>query len=137
MKKFVIPFLVACFLMTSCDKSENIYVVNPVQTVYLDAYRNNWVPDPNTSYIYASFKMPEITNTIIQNGIVVAYYIDGQYDNMLPYLLPYLDQNTNLLYYENLRFDMRAGEITFIIEDSDFNRPNPPSHMKFKVSIVG
>ena len=81
--------------------------------------------------------MPEITNKVIENGIVVAYFIDNSgRDNMLPYLLPYFDQNINDYYYENVRFDISRGEITFIIEDSDFEHANIPNLMKFKVSIV-
>ena len=68
---------------------------------------------------------------------MVAYFIDADgRDNMLPYLLPYYDNNIGDYYYENVRFDVSRGEITFIIEDSDFNHANIPSHMSFKVATA-
>jgi hypothetical protein len=74
---------------------------------------------------------------VIEDGIVVAYYIDGDgRDNMLPYLLPYRDDSTDELYYENVRFDMSQGKITFIIEDSDFYHATVNHLMKFKVSVA-
>ncbi len=140
MRKVILALLVATScLMTSCIKEEDVHIHNYgiVKTFYIDVYSNHWVDRSELSYIYASFSAPEITKAVIENGIVVAYYIDADgRDNMLPYLLPYYDNNIDDYYYENVRFDISQGEITFIIQDSDFNHANKPSYMKFKVSIA-
>lgn len=138
MKKLILALLLGTCFITSCTKEETFYVYHSnVKSYYIDVRANHWVDDPGLTYIYASFNMPEITNKVIEDGIVVAYFIDNSgRDNMLPYLLPYFDQNINDYYYENVRFDISRGEITFIIEDSDFKHANIPNLMKFKVSIV-
>lgn len=140
MRKIIIALLIAIpCLMTSCIKEEDVHIHNYgiVKTFYIDVYSNHWVDRNDLPYIYASFSAPEITKEVIDNGIVVAYFIDADgRDNMLPYLLPYYDENINDYYYENIRFDVSRGEITFIIEDSDFDHANIPSHMRFKVATA-
>lgn len=138
MRKFILALAVLPFLMAGCGKETIVHVHQGcVESFYIDVYPNHWVDDYDLPYIYASFSAPEITPDVIEDGIVVAYYIDGDgRDNMLPYLLPYRDGNTDYLYYENVRFDMSPGEITFIIEDSDFEHANVVSPMKFKVSVA-
>lgn len=139
MKKIFLALLVASScLLSSCVKENIIFVESDsVKSFYIDAYRNHWIDNPDLTYIYATFAAPEITEKVIQNGIIVAYYIDNdERDNMLPYLLPYYDEHIQDFYYENVRFDVSAGEITFIIEDSDFNHANIPNKMKFKVAIA-
>ncbi|MBR5832254.1 MAG: hypothetical protein IKY79_06525 [Bacteroidales bacterium] len=140
MRKIIIALFIAipCF-MTSCIKEEDVHIHNYgiVKTFYIDVYSNHWVDRNDLPYIYASFSAPEITKEVIENGIVVAYFIDADgRDNMLPYLLPYYDDNIGDYYYENVRFDVSRGKITFIIEDSDFNHANIPSHMSFKVATA-
>lgn len=140
MRKIIIALFIAIpCLMTSCIKEEDVHIHNYgiVKTFYIDVYSNHWVDRNDLPYIYASFSAPEITKEVIENGIVVAYFIDAdERDNMLPYLLPYYDNNIGDYYYENVRFDVSRGEITFIIEDSDFNHANIPSHMSFKVATA-
>lgn len=140
MRKIIIALFIAIpCLMTSCIKEEDVHIHNYgiVKTFYIDVYSNHWVDRNDLSYIYASFSAPEITKEVIENGIVVAYFIDADgRDNMLPYLLPYYDENIRDYYYENVRFDVSRGEITFIIEDSDCNHANIPSHMSFKVATA-
>ena len=138
MRKFILALAVLPFLMTGCTKETIVHVHQGcVESFYIDVYPNHWVDDYGLPYIYATFSAPEITPNVIEDGIVVAYYIDENgRDNMLPYLLPYRDGNTDNLYYENVRFDMSPGEITFIIEDSDFEHASVMSAMKFKVSVA-
>lgn len=139
MKKVFLALSIISCLMTSCIKEEVTHVHNysSIESFYVDVYPQDWVDQSNLTYIYATFRAPKITKAVIDNGIIVAYYIDADgRDNMLPYLLPYYDMNINDYYYENIRFDVSEGEITFIIQDSDFNPANIPQHMKFKVSIA-
>lgn len=138
MRKFILVLAVLPFLLAGCTKETIVHVHQGcVESFYIDVEPRHWVDDPGLTYIYATFVAPEITADVINNGIVVAYYIDGDgRDNMLPYLLPYRDGNTDYLYYENVRFDMSPGEITFIIEDSDFEHASVVSPMKFKVSVA-
>ena len=138
MRKFILALAVLPFLLAGCTKETIVHVHQGcVESFYIDVYPNHWVDHYGLSYIYASFSAPEITTGVIEDGIVVAYYIDGDgRDNMLPYLLPYRDGRTGNLYYENVRFDISPGEITFIIQDSDFEHASVMSPMKFKVSVA-
>jgi hypothetical protein len=138
MRKFILALAVLPFLLAGCTKETIVHVHQGcVESFYIDVYPNHWVDDPGLTYIYATFVAPEITTGVIEDGIVVAYYIDGDgRDNMLPYLLPYRDDSTDELYYENVRFDMSQGKITFIIEDSDFYHATVNHLMKFKVSVA-
>ena len=139
MRKFILALAVLPFLLAGCTKETIVQHVYQgcVESFYIDVYPNHWVDDPGLTYIYATFVAPEITTGVIEDGIVVAYYIDGDgRDNMLPYLLPYRDDSTDELYYENVRFDMSQGKITFIIEDSDFYHATVNHLMKFKVSVA-
>ena len=138
MRKFILALAVLPFLMSGCTKETIVHVHQGcVESFYIDVYPRDWVDDPNCTYIYAPFSTNKINSDVINNGIVVVYYIDESgRDNMLPYLLPLRDNNTNELYYENLRFDMSPGKITFIIEDSDFYHATVSRPMKFKVSVA-
>lgn len=139
MRKFILALAVLPFLLAGCTKETIVQHVYQgcVESFYIDVEPRHWVDNPGLTYIYATFVAPEITADVINNGIVVAYYIDGDgRDNMLPYLLPYRDGNTGSLYYENVRFDMSQGQITFIIQDSDFYPATVNHLMKFKVSVA-
>ena len=141
-----IMVLVSCEREHYCDCNNNNVPSNTValSTFYIDVKPEDWaavpVPPPIEAeyddaekYVYASFEAPEITENVIENGLVISYFVDGEYDNQLPYVYP-VPLLTDTI-YENMRFDYKKGVITFIIEDSDMRFAIPTNERKFKVCV--
>ncbi|MBO5974698.1 MAG: hypothetical protein J6P95_03140 [Paludibacteraceae bacterium] len=115
-----------------------------LSTFYIDVKPQDWSKfDGIEKYVFAPFDAPEITENVIKNGLVVSYFVDGDYDNydnydnyyynQLPYVYP-VPLLTDTI-YENMRFDYKKGVITFIIEDSDMEFAIPTNERKFKVCV--
>lgn len=127
MKKLILPLLASMFLLAGC--SEKARVV----TSYYTVHPGQWNPktvlyDDGTydiDYYYASFENVDIDREVIDNGVVIAYYLDKEgHDNMLPYTLYFkLDdgQGGSVFYQERIEFDIEHKVITFKIKDNDFN----------------
>lgn len=105
------------------------YIVNP----------NDWVTEDGVGYYYASFNNQDITQAVEDNGAVVAYvWSDGRW-NLLPYVFPYYSAAEDATWGENIRFDWKKGEVTFIIQDLDGGLPEGMENigqMIFKVCIL-
>jgi hypothetical protein len=132
MKKLLLIGLVA-FLLPACTvNGPDTYVV--AETFYIIVSPvGDWKTrnSDNDFYIYAEKNLPAITRNVIENGVVMAYYLDD-YDNLLPYIRSY---DTGL--FEVIRYDIQEGKITFIIESNDQNLPPPvTSQMEFKVVVL-
>lgn len=150
-----IMVLVSCEREHYCDCNNNNVPSNTValSTFYIDVEPEDWAAEPvpppieaeyddAEKYVSASFEAPEITENVINNGLVVAYFVDGkyvgedyvEYDNQLPYVFPVVTSTSDTI-YENMRFDYTRGEITFIIEDSDMGFTFPNNDRTFKVCV--
>lgn len=145
MKKLILPLLASLFLFAGCTEKARIY------TSYYTVEPNQWhqaitTYDDGTydvNYYYASFANIDIDRNVINDGVVLAYYLDNDgRDNLLPYTL-YLkgtDNNGNTVYYqERIEFDITEEVITFKIKDSDYNTTQSMQNigrMKFKVSAI-
>ncbi len=118
-----------------------------LSTFYIPVAPEEWkVCDDVEKYVFASFNAPEITENVINNGLVVAYFVDRkyvgedyedyvEYDNQLPYVFPVVTSTSDTI-YENMRFDYNTrGDITFIIEDSDMGFAIPTNERIFKVCV--
>ena len=129
--------LVACEVDNcDCNNSCPNIPTNTValSTFYIPVAPEKWeVCDDVEKYVFASFDAPEITENVIENGLVVSYFVDGEYDNQLPYVYP-VPLLTDTI-YENMRFDYKKGVITFIIEDSDMGFAIPTNEREFKVCV--
>lgn len=131
-----IMVLVSCEREYYCDCNNNNVPSNTValSTFYIDIKPEDWAEyDDEEKYVYASFEAPEITENVIENGLVISYFVDGEYDNQLPYVYP-VPLLTDTI-YENMRFDYKKGVITFIIEDSDMGFAIPTNEREFKVCV--
>lgn len=153
MKKFLFPLLAVMVMAfaTSCENDDPVVIVdgggqgnvnNPsltIKTYYFDVYANDWCANSAAGYYYCECSLPALSEDVINSGLVMAYLIDADgYDNPLPYLLPRYNATTDSYYWENVRYDICNGKVTFIIQDSDFytgamDFENP---YKFKVCIV-
>lgn len=132
-----IMVLVSCEREHYCDCNNNNVPSNTValSTFYINVKPEDWAEyDDAEKYVYASFEAPEITENVINNGLVVAYFVDGKYDNQLPYVFPVVTSTSDTI-YENMRFDYTKEKITFIIEDSDMRFAIPTNEREFKVCV--
>ncbi|MBQ9416969.1 MAG: hypothetical protein IJU19_00100 [Bacteroidales bacterium] len=90
-----------------------------------NGYYGDWTALADGSLI-CSVQWDELDEDVVDFGSVNAYYLDGSRQHPLPYIIPvaYTETDTNgqpYDYYvgENLRFDFKYGEITFILQDLD------------------
>ena len=142
MKKFILPMLAAFLLLTGCGEKARVitsyYKVQPNQ--WEQAYTLNDDGTYTVNYYYSTWENIDITPEVMDNGVVLAYYIDNDgRDNQLPYTLYFLDDN-GVPYQERIEFDIEAGKITFKIKDTDFNTAISMQNigtMNFKVSAIG
>ncbi len=141
---FTSVMLTTLLLLTGCTRNvteENHYHENGA-TVFVDyvtAYKEDWsiygTPGVMGCYMYQTFKFPEITKSVLDNGFVLAFLIDDSTvdgrDNILPFILPYNGGVT-----ENIRYDYEEGKLTIIIESTDFMTYSRTGSLIFKVCIL-
>lgn len=137
-KKMLLP-LVAClaFAFNGCTREPAALI----ETYYVTVDPGAWSRNADMGYLFYECSLPAITQNVIQNGATFAYYIDDYgYDNLLPFLMPYYETDADGnegLYWENLRYDLAPGKITFIIQESDrYVDIQVASTKKYKVSIM-
>lgn len=111
-----------------------------VMNTHYDLVRpSDWrlVHSADETYYFATRSFPEVNNNVIQRGAVLCYLIENGRDNILPYLRPWGFNSFNEPYFQNVRFDVERGRITFIVEASDFELPEEITwSMEFKVVIM-
>ena len=94
-------------------------------------------------YLYAEIDNINITDNVINNGVVLGYIlytynIEEELNswNALPYLLTYRT-NTGETIAENIRLEYEKGKIVFVIEDLDGTMPDPVGGpLIFKVAVI-
>ena len=111
-----------------------------MDTYYYTVRPNEWRSESGSdgTYFFYSYRLPKITANVIENGVVLCYFIDDSgRDNLLPYLRPCGFNGFGEPFSQNIRFDVEKGYVTFIIEASDFDFPyDPTGNMKFKVVVI-
>lgn len=119
-----------------------------METMEVTITAGDWVTTDAVSYYFATVRWDELDPDVVDYGTVNAYLIENGRQNLLPYVYP-IDYSTydefdniidEIIVPENLRFDYRYGEITFIIQDLDGKAPEgmaniPP--MTFRVVAIG
>lgn len=140
MKKGVFRLLFAAmmlttFALTGCIKEQ--YFGSDVKAYYVTARANSWQlfgePGVQGCYIYQTFDFPEITERVVADGFVTAFFCGKNGETQLPYIIPY-DEGYGLT--ENIYCDYTRGSLTFIIEASDFSAAPRIADIKFKVVVV-
>lgn len=146
-------------MLSSCTKryvteeyiTEEYYVTQgaTLVPVKLCAKANNWQINGTEGiqgcYMFQTFQMPEIDQSVIDAGAVLAYqveYLDNGAPrlNQMPFLLPYDGEYGAV--YENIRYDTeydekaKTGYLTIIIESSDFMAYPRTGDMDFKITVV-
>lgn len=133
--------LAAFVMLTGCGEKARVitsyYTVNPSQ--WEAAVTLNADNTYTTDYYYSEWENIDIDEEVIMNGVVMAYYIDGNgRDNILPYTL-YFTNDNGVHYQERIEYDIEQGRVTFKIKDTDFNTAQSMANigtMKFKVSVI-
>lgn len=146
-------------MLSSCTKryvteeyvTEEYYVTQGATLipVKLRAMANKWQINGTEGiqgcYMFQTFEMPEIDESVIDAGAVLAYqveYLDNGAArlNQMPFLLPY-DGDYGTV-YENIRYDTeydekaKTGYLTIIIESTDYMAYPRTGDMDFKITVV-
>ena len=133
--------ILAAIALVSCE--EEASYGTQMNTYYFDVFPNQWKVNGNFGspeyYCFEERRLSALTPSVIENGAVLVYVIFGNYTHQLPYIEPSYDYGYDNGYYSKIiRYDLQAGRIGFIVEDSDFETPLPPYREKvtFKVVII-
>ncbi len=134
LRKLVLPVLAAVMMAFVGCTPEPAAIID---TYYVTVEPGEWSKNADMGYYFHETQLPAITNHVIDNGAVFCYYIDNYgYDNLMPYVYPYTDDNGDL-FWQNIRYDLTTGQITFIIQESDmYTGGAVNSRMKFKVNVM-
>lgn len=149
MKKAILPIMAAialAFTFSSCEHQS-------MRATEVTIMPGEWVTNSNVNYYYATVRWDELDADVVDYGIVNAYLVNtltGVQD-MLPLVTPMTYFNVDfdgdgIVDYstyttpENIRFDIRYGEITFIIQDQDGGMPldmDKTQPMTFRIVAIG
>ena len=139
MKKAVIALVSCMFLLCGCS-FERYEMGSDINVSYYTVGYNKWTKEstgPNTWQYYYSIKNKDITNDVMDNGAVLAYFIDEAYgsDTPLPYTFTVSDTHHNVM-TQNIRYEVKSGYITFIVEWSDGGEYDILDDYEFKVCVI-
>jgi len=144
MKRLIFITLVAASLFsTSCTKE---YVTNVVggnadmRTVDFNVLTNDWVeygtPGEQGYGYYVDLTFPEITNNVIQNGMVTLYMKRGDTWTSIPFNYFYRSTDVVPVNYEGgFFYSMQQGLFSIDYYESDHYTLNPGSQT-FRLVIV-
>lgn len=137
--KRLLFFLSMVSLMTSCTfvGTDTTQVVN-LSTWSQDWHANMDVANNIPLYYSRTFSMPEITSSVLEQGMVQAYVVfDGGVQQVLPFVQHFQQtQNLNVWNWtRTIDYRISAGELTVFVTNSDFVADAPPA-MNFKVVIL-
>ncbi|MDO5665662.1 MAG: hypothetical protein Q4G63_10460 [Bacteroidia bacterium] len=157
MKKNVFISLLAVILLlgvtfgtTSCS-SDNDIVANTKYEVFnnIKVSKDQWKWNENEKKYQAIVALPELTKSIYENGVQLAYLFIGQpgkdeTQRMLPYVYTYYikDANGNVIdkYTETISCDFQLGSpstVAFFIQGSDLKRDDAYlNDYYFKVAFI-
>jgi len=143
MKKFfTLAMMLTAVLFSGCIKDvtevhEDYYVGSTVKSYYITAKMGNWQvygePGKEGCYMFQTFEFPEITETVMDQGFVTAFYCGKYGDTQLPYILPY-DEGFGVI--ENIYCDYTQGSFSVMIESSDFSIVPRNADIQIKVVVV-
>ena len=162
MKKTIFAIIGAAIavVISGCQKEPQTTVIHTTDTVYRTIERivetdgfdlkvhyytvqpSQWLSSENIDYLYASFEDSDITRDVVENGCVIAYYVDAdERDNPMPCeIYRSWDNNGTTVYYaETFTFDVEQGIITFKFQTSDFDNETSISqygNLVFKVCVL-
>lgn len=142
MKKALIALVSCMFLLCGCS-FERYEMGSDINVSYYTVGYNKWTKEstgPNTWQYYYSIKNKDITNDVMDNGAVLAYFVDEAYgaDTPLPYSFTVtVDQpHSSIVLTQSIRYEIKSGYITFIVEWSDGGEYDILENYEFKVCVI-
>ena len=85
-------------------------------------------------YIYKTVSCKKIDRNVLDDGAVVVYMVDDvEGDNPLPYVFPV--ETKRSVVSQNIRFKVKKGYITFVVEWDDADIYEFYYDIKFKVCV--
>ena len=91
------------------------------------------------SYFSASYDVPELTSTVYNDGIVMAYIeFEGNFQTPLPYIRHYGEPqgDSEVLWSETLDYEYKTGAITFYSTPSDFVTDQTPDGAVIRLAFI-
>lgn len=85
-------------------------------------------------YYTVNLSVPEITSTIYNDGLVIAYTEFGNTQQVLPYVRHFQDSAGNM-WTRTVDFDFQANNVSFYTTNSDF-AIDPPTSMHFRLVLM-
>ncbi len=129
-------------LLLFCGCGEKSRVITSYYTVNPDQWEQSITTFADgtyeVNYYFSTWENVDITSRVINEGVVLAYYLNGDYDDILPYTM-YMHDDDGNLYQERIEFDVAPGTITFKIKDNDFQTATSMQNigtLKFKVCVI-
>jgi len=100
--------------------------------------------DDGRPYFLATVENPDITNQVMDHGVVLGYIwytynieTGGSSWNALPYVFPLYLKSEDIIVPENIRMEYEKGKVYFVIEDLDSQVPElNGSSLIFKVAVI-
>ena len=144
MKKTILFAVLACMLVgfSSCSyysPTEVIYESN-FKTLDLHVYSGQWTFSDAGGYYYCTFKVPELTSTIYNYGVVTCYreYNRGMnttYQLPLPQTIHSVDEGNGALYTTTIDYSFSVGIVEIVLTNNDFMYV-VPEEMDFRLNMV-
>ena len=118
---------------------ETIYESN-FKTLDLRVDANQWSFSKEGKYYYCTFKVPELTSTIYNYGVVSCYreYKKGTndaYQLPLPQTIHNVDAGNGALYTSTIDFSFAVGLVEIVLTNNDFKYV-APERMDFRLNMV-
>ncbi len=91
------------------------------------------------SHFLATYDVPQLTTTVYNDGIVMAYIeFAGNFQTPLPYTRYYGEQqeNSESLWSETIDYEYGAGTITFYSTPSDFITEHTPEAAVIRLALI-
>jgi hypothetical protein len=132
MKKALIPLLLLPLLI-SCEINQSSSLEVTIEHVNSSDWIAGVDNDGNNLFYYYNIPAPQITQFAYDQGIVNAFCILGESQQMLPYVRHFED--TNLYNWtRTVDFEYTPGLITVYVTRSDFATVRPPA-MDFRIVV--
>lgn len=148
MKKLLLPLLAFAFLLSGCEKEPEVIryyvqtepdVINyyngaEIYTSYYTVHDYEWMNGED--FFYVNCENPDITSTVMRNGVVIACVALGEKWYDMPYVYP-MPTQAGTIVPENVRFEYGEGMVTIVLQDMDGYLPDPVvGDMTFKVTVI-
>lgn len=141
MKKVLFLLFSALVVCSGCD-IHTTEIIKPgvdVYTEYITVTPDDWVRNGTPAgdagcYIYKTVSCKKIDRNVLDDGAVVVYMVDDvEGDNPLPYVFPV--ETKRSVVSQNIRFKVKKGYITFVVEWDDADIYEFDYDIKFKVCV--